>query len=419
MRSKIAFICSWLFLLNSLVFAADIQKNSVRKHIPTQEQIDYSYPWFDPTPRIYDVSTSPENPQLYLGELIRDEWQGEEYPLELYVKVDELTQGLTSEYDKLVTLANWVKRSKVATNATYILRPPSIADVWRSPSGDCDEAVFELVAMCRVAGIPAMAFDTWNRWHTAVRAYIDGRWVIADATPTPTDNNTSSARIYEPDNPQVIAAFQERPVYTFRNVAIPGGGFVDYFTLYSYEVIIGEREKYKNIGLDLAKVAFPVTNEFLYFDPATHIISTSGSVNQRISIRYRIDGQDDLCLNNRGSSYANSMRFITPGFHWRTVGYDRSSSWVMDVYMRGYVVTSLPTCGGFRVIYHLTNNDLNSPTDTQSLAYAEVQLFSGGDFVVVRPQDLQPMPGVDMYYFRALVETLQKLPTYEQLGGRR
>ena len=86
--------------------------------------------------------------------------------------------------------------------------------------------------------------------------------------------------------------------------------------------------------------------------------------------------------------------------------------------MRGYIVTSLPPCGNFRVIYYFNNQDLNSPGDSQALAYAEIQLLSGSDFVVVKPQDLQPLPGVDIYYFQALVETLSKLPTYEQLGGR-
>ena len=474
---------SVLFLFLSLTFVWAQEKESpvvlkehfVRKHI-IQQNLDYPSPWFDAIPRIYDVSDSSDDPKIYLGQPIRYEWQGEEYPPELYAKVDELTRGITSEYDKLVILANWVKHSKDAVNASYVLWPPSIADVWRSPSGDCDEAAFELGAMCRVAGIPAMNIDTWNRWHTAVRAYVDGRWVIADATPISLQdvsdsssvsntidiyrwnnsrdldylgdipvfrldknrgihtvqfqtgienarvmsNDGKPANIYEPNNPRFIAAFQERPLGTLRGVPIPGtdGQKVDYFTYFSYETVSGERNKYKAIGLDLAKLAFPVTNEFLYYNSDTHLFTEDKS-KQKVFIFYRIDGQDDLCLNNRGSWYTNSMRFISPGIFWRTVGYNRESSYVGMFYSRGYIVTSLPTCGNFRVIYSFSNMDLNSPGDLQALAYVEVQLLSNNGVTVVTPKDLRPMPGADNYYFEALVGVLSKLPTYEKLGGKR
>jgi hypothetical protein len=269
--------------------------------------------------------------------------------------------------------------------------------------------------MLRAAGIPAMTFDSLNRWHTAVRAYVGGRWIIADAT----SGNDSPATIYESNDYRFIAGFQERPLGTLRNVAIPGTDEkIDYFTFFSYEMVTGERDKYKLIGLDLTKLAFPVSNEFLYFDPDTKMF-TSDRSKQKISIFYRIDGQDDLCLNNRGSWYANSLRFIVPGIGWRTAGYNRSSSFVTNMYPRGYIITALPTCGRYRVIYSFNNGDLNSPQDTQALAYAEVQLYSDNGVTVVTPSDIQPMPGVDMYYFTALVKILSKLPTYEELGGRR
>jgi hypothetical protein len=393
------------------------ERERVRKHL-VQKDADYPYPWFDPVPRIYDVSASPEDPQMYLGKPVRYEWQGEEYPPELLAEVEGLTFGLTDDYAKLTAIADRVKHSKSYATTLYTLWPPSIADIWRTPTGVCADSALELAAMLRSAGIPAVTFDSWSRWHTAVRAYVGGKWVIADATSDILDNS-GPARIYDSNDPSFVAAFQERPLGTLRDVMIPGtdGQKVDYFTFFAYETMAGERDKYKGIGLDLAELAFPVTNEFLYYDPVTRTFTKDKS-KQKVHIFYRIDGQDNFCLNDRGSWYANSLKFIVPGILWRTVGYNRESSYVSTLYPRGYIVTSLPTCGSFRVIYSFNNGDLNSSQDTQALAYAEVQLYSGGGVTVVTPQDLQPLPGTDIYYFTALVKTLSNLPSYEQLGGK-
>jgi hypothetical protein len=393
--------------------AGSRERERIRRHL-VREDSDYPYPFFDSTPRIYDVSAAPDDPNLYLGKLIRYEWQGEEYPSELYAKVAELTFGLTDDYAKLKAIADWVKLSKKYEATIYDFWPPSIADIWKSETGVCADAALELAAMLRVAKIPAMTFDSLNRWHTAVRAYISGRWIIADAT-----FNPGPAIIYEANDYRFIAGFQERPLGTLRNVAIPGTEEkLDNLTFFSYELVVGERDKYKSIGLDLAKLAFPVSNEFLYFDPDTKTF-TSDRSKQKIYIYHRIDGQDNSCLNDKGSWYANSLGFIVPGIGWRTTGYNRSSCSVSNEYSRGYVVTSLPTCGKYRVIYAFNNGDLNSSQDGQALAYAEAWLYSDSGVTVVTPSDLQPMPGANMYYFTALVETLSKLPTYEQLGGKR
>jgi hypothetical protein len=63
----------------------------------------------------------------------------------------------------------------------------------------------------------------------------------------------------------------------------------------------------------------------------------------------------------------------------------------------------------------LSAEDLDAPDLT--LAYEEFNLGSAGDRVIVRPELLQLAPGADAYPFRVLVETLEKLPAYEDLGG--
>ena len=277
----------------------------------------------------------------------------------------------------------------------------------------CEEASFLLTAMLRLAGIPAMRFTTWNNAHAAVRAWVGDRWVVADATPTAPDNS-GPARIYEADDPAVVPAFQERPVMSLSDVQVPGtDSTVASFTLFSNEPI-DETAKLSRIGLEYGEVAFPVTNEFLYYDAATRLFVDDGQPNQRITIMYHIDAVDASCLNDHQSWYADPITFLVPGLLWRTI--DPTQPPVAgSFYPAGYIETSLPTCGTWRIAYYLSNQDLDAPSLT--LAYEDFSLTDGGDLTVIRPEQLQPAPGADMYAFRTLVETLEKLPTFEALGG--
>ncbi len=75
------------------------------------------------------------------------------------------------------------------------------------------------------------------------------------------------------------------------DVELPGTDTpVDTFTLFSNEPI-DETAKLSRIGLEYGKVAFPVTNEFLYYDTATRLFvarraaRTSGSRSCTTSMR--------------------------------------------------------------------------------------------------------------------------------------
>jgi hypothetical protein len=404
-----------LFAVGTLAAVASpaADTNLVRRHLGVAGRTDCPAPWCEQAPTIHRL-TAPDDPSAYLGDVISYErpsdWR--DFP-PLRDKVAELAAGSAAALDKVTAIANWIKHSKLPAPHSYDTWPPTIIDIWGFPDGQCEEASLLLTAMLRLAGIPAMRFTTWNNDHAAVRAWVADRWVVTDATPTTPDNSTP-ARLYAPDDPSVVPAFQERPLVVLHDVELPGTGtHVDSLTLFSHEPIDAAAEL-SPTGLTYGKVAFPVTNEFLYYDPATHLFVGGGQPDQRVEILYHIDAVDGSCLNDRRSWYADPISFVVPGFLWRTI--DRTSPpEVGSFYPTGYIEDILPTCGTWRIVYYLSSGELDAQSG--ALAYEDFDLASAGDYAVVRPELLQAAPGADMYCVRTLVETLEKLPTFEQLGG--
>lgn len=387
--------------------------SQARRHLNPAGRTDCPAPWCEQVPTIHRLE-APADPSMYLGDVISYERPSDWRDFApLRDEVASLTDGLTSDLDKVTAIADWVKQSKISAPHTYATWPPSIIDIWGFREGQCEEASFLLTAMLRLAGIPAMRFTTWNNAHAAVRAWVGDRWVVADATPLSPDNS-GPARIYEPDDPAVVPAFQERPLVALSNVQVPGtDATVANFTLFSNEPI-DETAKLSQIGLEYGKVAFPVTNEFLYYDAATRLFVADGQPDQQVSIQYHIDAVDGACLNDHQSWYADPITFLVPGLLWRTIDPTRPPA-VGSLYPQGYIETSFPTCGMWRIVYYLSKLDLDAPS--LALAYEDFSLTDASDLEIIRPEQLQPAAGADMYAFRALVETLEKLPTFEQLGG--
>ena len=387
--------------------------NQLKRHVGRPERVDCPEPWCQQAPAIHRLR-APGDPSMYLADLISYErpsdWRN--FP-PLRDKVAELTAGLSADLDKVTAITNWVKHSKASAPHAYVTWPPSIIDIWGFPEGQCEEASFLLTAMLRLAGVPAMRFITWNNDHAAVRAWADGRWVVADGTPT-TPDNSGPGRIYETNDPSVIPAFQERPIMVLHDVALPGtDATIDTLTLLSYEPIDAAAEL-SPIGLGYGKVAFPVTNEFLYYDSGTHLFVKEGQPDQRVEIMYHIDAVDASCLSERRSWYADPITFLVPGFLWRTIDPTRPIG-AGSFYPTGYIEASLPTCGTWRIVYYLSAENLDTPS--LGVAYEDFDLARTSAYEVIRPERLQPVPGADLYNFRALVEALEKLPTFEQLGG--
>ncbi len=402
----------WLAMA-ATALAANPVVISARGHLSTPQRTDCPYPWCEQTPQLYRLS-APDDPALYLADRISYERASDwRHFAPLTDEVATLCQGAATDMDKVTAIANWVKRSKSPGDHIYESWPPSIVDIWGFPAIRCDEASLLLTAMLRLAGVPAMRFVTWNNDHAAVRAFADSDWVVTDATPTEPDNS-GPARLWAANDPTVIPAYQERPLFALTDVAVPGSSTdVDAFTLLSYEPV-DVPAKLAAIGLAYARVAFPVTNEFLYYDPETHLIASSANLDQRVVIEFHIDAVDGGCLGGRGSWYATPIQYLTPGLLWRTIQNGAPSS-VGQFYPLGYVETILPTCGTWRITYAFSSDQLNAAPS--ALAYADVGLDHASEVVIVRPSMLVPLPGADLYAFQTLVDTLAKLPSFEQLGG--
>jgi len=403
----------FLFCTLAVISAPAAELRQVRQNLGRTQRKDCPSPWCEQVPTIHQLA-APEGPWVYLGDVISYERASDWRDFApLRDRVSQLTDGLTSDLDKATAIADWVKQSKSPEPHAYVSWPPTIIDIWGFPDGQCEEASFLVTAMLRLAGIPAMRFTTWNSDHVAVRAYVDGRWVVVDATPT-TPDNSGPARVYAPDDPSVVPAFQERPLMVLSDVEVPGTDTrVGTFTLFTDEPV-DETGKLSQMGLQYGKVAFPVTNEFLYYDTEAHLFLADGRPDQRVAITYHIDAVDGSCLNNRQSWYASPISFIQPGLVWRTINSPGAPE-VGAFYPLGYIETTLPTCGTWRIVYTLSNQNLDTPS--LELAYEEFDLDSASDFAVIRPEMLQPAAGADTTCFRTLVEALESLPTFEQLGG--
>ncbi|HUK14721.1 MAG TPA: transglutaminase domain-containing protein [Thermoanaerobaculaceae bacterium] len=398
-------------LLATAASAADL--GVAQRHIGPPQRTDCPSPWCDQTPRLY-VLQGPNDPKQYLGDRISYERPSDwRHYAPMQEQVASLVTGFTSQRDQVAALADWLKHARTSGAHQYTTWPASIVDMWGFPAIQCEEASFLLTAMARLAGIPAMRFITWNNAHAAVRVFADGAWLVADATPTEPDNSTP-ARIYAPDDPSVIPAFQERPLLTLDNVPVPGStAAVASFTLFSNEAL-NEPDKLAGIGLTYASIAFPVTNKFLYFDSQTNAITTTGTPAQRVAIMYHLEAADESCMNDRQSWYADPINFVVPSVMWRTIDNGQAST-SGQFYPIGYIQTILPTCGTWRVVYSFSATDMNPAPS--ALAYADVSLLRETDFAVVRPDMLKPVEGADPERFRTLVEALQTVPTFEQLGG--
>ena len=93
-----------------LNYSCDLIFGSCKKEEVKEEYCPY--PLCDTTSKNYDLTAS-NNPKDYVGDRIAYElysdWKNYQ-PLKN--KVNELIQGKTNDYDKLVTIANWIKHSK-------------------------------------------------------------------------------------------------------------------------------------------------------------------------------------------------------------------------------------------------------------------------------------------------------------------
>lgn len=104
----------------------------------------------------------------------------------------EATQGVRTDSEKALRIADWVYRT---LEKRYVASVPSAIEVLRGGAGDCNEHTLLSVAMLRAAGLPARAvsgvayLDGRFFFHAWPEVWLDGMWRPLDPTfgPGPAD----------------------------------------------------------------------------------------------------------------------------------------------------------------------------------------------------------------------------------------
>ncbi|PIN75720.1 hypothetical protein COV18_02635 [Candidatus Woesearchaeota archaeon CG10_big_fil_rev_8_21_14_0_10_37_12] len=129
--------------------------------------------------------------KIHFGTVVWDDWNTY---LPLVQKVQELTNGKTTDREKIIAITNWVKKSK--DYSCPVFPPPKDLDgcaqtlanngapfnqIFDNPKGVCLDAAVITTAMLRVAGIPA-APKMYHFDHIVTAYYVNGRWESIDTT---------------------------------------------------------------------------------------------------------------------------------------------------------------------------------------------------------------------------------------------
>ena len=131
-------------------------------------------------PEIYDF-VEPRSPQDYLNsDMVHwDDAEWRNYQ-PLIDKVNEITNGITDDFERAKAIANWVKNSRPYGLPSPANEGKSIIEIFNSNTGVCMDAAILTAAMFRIANIPSRAI--LPGFHEYTEGYVNGRWVGFDAT---------------------------------------------------------------------------------------------------------------------------------------------------------------------------------------------------------------------------------------------
>lgn len=131
-------------------------------------------------PQIYDFveSRTPDN-YLASNMIHWDDTSWRTYQ-PLIQKVNELTLGVSDNFEKAKRIANWVKSSRPYGMPSPANEGKTVIEIFNSNTGVCMDAAILSTAMFRIAGIPSRA--VLPAMHEYTEGYIGGRWIGFDAT---------------------------------------------------------------------------------------------------------------------------------------------------------------------------------------------------------------------------------------------
>ena len=242
------------------------------------------------TPEIYNFIES-RSPNDYLNsDMIHwddTEWRSYE---PLIQKVNELTNGLTDDFEKAKAIANWVKHSRPYSQPSPANKGESVIEIFNANTGICMDAAILTAAMFRIAGIPSRAVLPW--WHEYAEGYIDGRWIGFETTfssqePQITDPVTSilvNNQFYKKE-PKFVSIFSDG---TKRDITE--------ITYYKSNII--PRDIYKNAKADIS-ITWSLNNHEEVKEKYCTLSSYKTSLSQRF------DNSPILkTINNDDNSYS-------------------------------------------------------------------------------------------------------------------
>lgn len=213
-------------------------------------------------PQIWNMVAS-NDPSNYLGETI--------YPNEpsnwmsyqpMINKVNELVDGLTNDYDKMVNIANWVKGSKSYNdeNVSVANNLGSVIEIFEADEGVCLDAAILTTAMLRMAGIPSRSvLPVSGVLHEYTEAYVNDEWMGVEAT-----FGNGSAIILENLSAITIAAGH---IYDTQDILE-----LEYDTVRGVTKFKSEITK-KEFPAEYGYVVYPTTNQIIFYnieDPSNY-----------------------------------------------------------------------------------------------------------------------------------------------------
>jgi len=125
-----------------------------------------------------------DSPNDYLGEKINPQMTDSDWMnyQPIIDKVNFLTQGKNSDYEKAKAIIDWMRLNKTYDYAGTLQGEGSVIDLFNSDSGVCWDSAVLAVAMLRLANIPARYTAPAASAHTFIQFYLDNHWVATDPT---------------------------------------------------------------------------------------------------------------------------------------------------------------------------------------------------------------------------------------------
>lgn len=172
----------FLVSLNGCIQNSNDTSNNVKPNDDANEpDLDSVFSLRNSSPKIYN-RTASNDASDYLGDRIAFEafsdWKNYSPLIE---KVNEIINGLNTNYEKFWAIANYVVSCREYGKPSPANELKSVIDIFESDSGICLDASILCTAMLRIAGIPARSV-TPNRFHEFNQVFIDNSWISFDIT---------------------------------------------------------------------------------------------------------------------------------------------------------------------------------------------------------------------------------------------